>query len=119
MPTAQSSSSSSTQSKQNKGAKNVIASNSNLDNKIAKAAAKVAESCTARVSSQENTRATTPDQQQNAPASNQEQPEFIKQALIIIEKKVRNLEKRRVCNIFDYFRIKIKKICLYVYNFRM
>ncbi len=26
----------------------------------------------------------------------QEQPEFIKQALIIIEKKVRNLEKRRV-----------------------
>ena len=27
----------------------------------------------------------------------QEQPEFIKQALILIEKKVRNLEKRRVC----------------------
>jgi hypothetical protein len=26
----------------------------------------------------------------------QEQPEFIKQSLIIIEKKVRNLEKRRV-----------------------
>ena len=103
MPTAQSSSSSSTQSKQNKGAKNVIASNSNLDNKIAKAAAKVAESSTARVSSQENTRATTPDQQ-NVPVSNQggnktpqEQPEFIKQAMIIIEKKVRNLDKRRVC----------------------
>lgn len=77
--------------------------NSNLDNKIAKAAEKVAASNTIRNSSQENTRANTPDQQQNAQtlqlAGNktpQDQPEFIKQALITIEKKVRNLEKRRI-----------------------
>ena len=77
--------------------------NSNLDNKIAKAAEKVAASNTIRNSSQENTRANTPDQQQNAQTlqltgnkTPQDQPEFIKQALITIEKKVRNLEKRRV-----------------------
>lgn len=109
MPTAQSSSSSSTQQQQqqvgkSKGGKNA----KSVDNKIAKAAAKVAEaSSSTQTSSQDNTRAATPDQQsQNVGAQHslqaggnktpQEQPEFIKQALIIIEKKVRNLEKRRV-----------------------
>lgn len=108
MPTAQSSSTSSTQhqlktNKQNKGVKNAPDTSSNVDNKIAKAAAKVVVSETGRISSQENTRATTPDQQQNVQTlqqggnkTPQEQPEFIKQSLIIIEKKVRNLEKRRV-----------------------
>jgi len=103
MPTAQSSSTSSSSQNNTKNSKK------NVDNKIAKAAAKVAAERGSSGGSQENTRATTPDQQgqqqqqqqQQAPQvtggvkTPQEQPEFIKQSLIVIEKKVRNLEKRR------------------------
>jgi hypothetical protein len=88
MPSAQSSASSSS---------NV---NAKVDKKIAKVAAAVVGSSAAP--------AVTEEQQQAAVAVPQgggggggvktppEQPEFIKQALIIIEKKVRNLEKRKV-----------------------
>jgi hypothetical protein len=89
MPSAQSSASSSS---------NV---NAKVDKKIAKVAAAVVGSSAAP--------AVTEEQQQAAVAMPQggggggggvktppEQPEFIKQALIIIEKKVRNLEKRKV-----------------------
>lgn len=102
MPTAQSSSTESSNKKSNKG---VTSNKPNVDNKIAKAAAKVAasvDSSAPRNNSQENTRATTPDQQQQSTQgyqgtkTPQEQPEFIRQALDIIVKKVRNLEKRRI-----------------------
>lgn len=60
-----------------------------VDNKIAKAVAKV----------EQGTTGTQEQQTSQAPSSGnktpQEQPEFIKQSMIIIEKKVRNLEKRR------------------------
>ena len=67
-----------------------------VDNKLAKAAA-VAKAVVSSETKEEQQPQT--QQQQGASGGNktpQEQPEFIKQALIIIEKKVRNLEKRKV-----------------------
>ena len=63
-----------------------------VDKKIAKAAASV-------VGESEQLQAASVPAATAATGGNktpQEQPEFIKQALIIIEKKVRNLEKRKV-----------------------
>lgn len=91
MPTAQHQSSSSTSNKPR-----------GVDNKIANAAAKVV--------AQQQSRGPTPPNEQSSSSGQQtssgnktpqEQPEFIKQSLIIIEKKVRNLEKRRVAIFFN------------------
>lgn len=60
-----------------------------MTSKLTKAAAEVKER------SQEKETATTTAAQSGGVKTPPEQPEFIKQALIIIEKKVRNLEKRR------------------------
>ena len=61
-----------------------------VDNKIADAVARVEQAATGTQEQQTNQTGTTGNK------TPQEQPEFIKQSLIIIEKKVRNLEKRRV-----------------------
>ena len=64
------------------------------DNKIAKAVAKVSKD-SQREQSTENQQ---PQQSSTGSTGNktpQDQPEFIKQSLILVEKKVRNLEKRR------------------------
>ena len=92
MPTAQSTSS------------NPKTNNKAGDNKIAKAVAKVAEAERKEsvIANQQQATAAAATVSDNQPSGGnktpQEQPEFIKQSLILIEKKVRNLEKRRVSN---------------------
>ena len=70
---------------------------SNAETKLAKAAAEVAGGAQKERSQEKETAVGQQQQQQSGGNKTPpEQPEFIKQALIIIEKKVRNLEKRRV-----------------------
>lgn len=78
-----------------------------VDNKIADAVAKVEQSSSGACEQQKTSQGATTGNKTPL-----EQPEFIKQSLIIIEKKVRNLEKRRVCKQLDKLKSKIKFYCL-------
>lgn len=64
-----------------------------MTSKLAKAAAEVNAP---KEKSQEKESGQQQQQQSGGVKTPPEQPEFIKQAMIIVEKKVRNLEKRRV-----------------------
>ena len=102
MPTVQSSTShSNTGSGKNKFAR----ADSNVKQQAAKQETNAGESVAAETTSEATTNAAAAAaaaSAQQAAGGNktpQEQPEFIKQALVIIEKKVRNLEKRRVSDL--------------------
>jgi hypothetical protein len=88
MPSAQISNTANSKSKQQ------------VDNKIAKAAERAKEQRLEQQQQQQQQIESQQEMQQSTTNSTgnktpQEHPEFIKQALVIIEKKVRNLEKRR------------------------
>ena len=70
-------------------------------NKVDKKIAKVAATVVGNEEQQQATASTLPVTT-GGNKTPPEQPEFIKQALIIIEKKVRNLEKRKVKVFFCY-----------------
>lgn len=69
---------------------------SSVNNKVNKKIAKVAAAVVGNQEEQPQVAAVVPQQASGGIKTPQEQPEFIKQALIIIEKKVRNLEKRKL-----------------------
>jgi caprin-1 len=79
----------------------VVQQQQSNSNKIAKAAAKVAEQRKNSINTLQQQHTEQQHQQQSSSGGStgqktpQDQPEFIKQSLTIIEKKVRNLEKRR------------------------
>lgn len=78
--------------------------NSNFENKLAKATAEVAANSNSNNNNgqKEKSQEKESSQQPTGNKTPPEQPEFIKQALIIIEKKVRNLDKRRVSYRIEY-----------------
>ncbi len=64
--------------------------------KVTKQNTEVLERPTSKDTSLTRSSSATQQQQPTGVKTPQEYPEFIKQALVVIEKKVRNLEKRRV-----------------------